>query len=453
MAVNLEAILGMRNLCGMIQSVVGRCPEDILPPEMYKVTRSIEGNRGTYFKVRGTRQTARIVQYGSPSKARELPGVSEEPLTLLHSFEHCIHPAALLSNLAAEHQDNPDAEIKQRLGLQTVTRQIEVFGDLFKNLRVSCIYSALANGVIYWDAGGNLLPSSTGAVYTVNFGIPNQPLNYSATSQYTVGSYTTYQGAVYKCTTAIATGGEAWTAGHWSAVSGGVGSNGLPLTGSVAGAPNSAYCNYGTLASIIGGVAGMSAVDTTLWSNSAALIQEQMIALKQVARARTGYPLECAFYGSAILPWINANAIVKQVLTGSARYAEAAMITEIPDGTFGIKKWYPVSEAFFAQYVPGTPLGADESANVNFWFPPNQITFTPAPNPEWWEPTEGTFPVPAAFNITKDMMGQLTALKQVAGPFSYATLMDDPPSVKHLAGTTELPVIKVPGAVFQVLVG
>src|SRR5208282_5961056 len=74
-------------------------------------------------------------------------------------------------------------------------------------------------------------------------------------------------------------------------------------------------------------------------------------------------------------------------------------------------------------------------------------------NPEWWEVVEGTYPVPAAFNITKDMMGQLQALKQIAGPYSYATLQDDPPSVKHLAGTTELPVIKVPGSLFQVFVG
>ena len=61
---------------------------------------------------------------------------------------------------------------------------------------------------------------------------------------------------------------------------------------------------------------------------------------------------------------------------------------------------------------------------------------------------EGTYPVPAAFNITKDMMGQLASLKQIAGPFSYATLQDDPVSVKHLAGDTFLPVIKVPGSVF-----
>src|ERR1017187_8504306 len=125
-------------------------------------------------------------------------------------------------------------------------------------------------------------------------------------------------------------------------------------------------------------------------------------------------------------------------------------MTEIPDGTFGIKKWYPVAEAFFAKSVAATPLGGAEEANISEWFPSNQITLTPDPSPEWWEIVEGTYPVPAAFNITQDMMGQLTALKQIAGAFSYATLQDDPPSVKHLAGDTFLPIIKVPGAVYMI---
>ena len=147
--------------------------------------------------------------------------------------------------------------------------------------------------------------------------------------------------------------------------------------------------------------------------------------------------------------YINNNAVVKQVLTGSARYAEAAMITEIPDGTFGIKKWYPVNEAFFAK---SGQLGADESANVASWFGEDQIVFTPDPSSDWWEVLEGTYPIPRSFTITKDMMQQIQSLEQAAGPFSYATLQDDPVSIKHLAGDTFLPIIKVPGAVFNAIV-
>ena len=42
---------------------------------------------------------------------------------------------------------------------------------------------------------------------------------YDATATYAVGVYCIYQGNLYRCTTAIGSGGEAWTAGHWAQVS------------------------------------------------------------------------------------------------------------------------------------------------------------------------------------------------------------------------------------------
>lgn len=41
---------------------------------------------------------------------------------------------------------------------------------------------------------------------------------YSATSAYAVDDYCRYDGAMYKCTTAIAAPGEAWNAAHWTEV-------------------------------------------------------------------------------------------------------------------------------------------------------------------------------------------------------------------------------------------
>ena len=40
---------------------------------------------------------------------------------------------------------------------------------------------------------------------------------YDATAAYEVGDYCLYNGDLYKCNTAIATGGEAWDASHWTA--------------------------------------------------------------------------------------------------------------------------------------------------------------------------------------------------------------------------------------------
>ncbi len=41
---------------------------------------------------------------------------------------------------------------------------------------------------------------------------------YDSTAEYFVGQFATYSGNVYECTTAIASGGEAWNANHWNLI-------------------------------------------------------------------------------------------------------------------------------------------------------------------------------------------------------------------------------------------
>ncbi len=381
MAVNIETILAARNLIGMIQSVVSGVPGDLMPEGFYRPTRSCEGNRGSYFKIRGTRQTARIVQYGGPSKARELAGISEEPITLLHAFEHEVYSPALLQNLVAENQNSPDAEVKQRLGLQTISRQISMFGDLFKNLRISAIYSVFGTGAVAWDRDGNLLPPSlqSGAAYCVNFGVP-------------------------------------------------------------AG-------NTGQL-----DVFGSGDILDASWDASTTHILRQLKQVKKAARKLTGYPLKYAFYGENIPGYLASNAEFQQMIHGSSRLAESMAENEIPKGLGGFE-WYPISEAFFAAAsTPPTSQGADETSSYADWFGPDQVVFTPDPSPDWWEVLEGTYPVPRAFTITKNAMQQVQSLQQMAGAFTYCVLIDDPVTIKHLAGDTFLPVLKVPAAVFQATV-
>lgn len=40
---------------------------------------------------------------------------------------------------------------------------------------------------------------------------------YDSTASYAVGDYCLYDGDLYKCSTAIASGGETWDATHWTA--------------------------------------------------------------------------------------------------------------------------------------------------------------------------------------------------------------------------------------------
>ena len=46
----------------------------------------------------------------------------------------------------------------------------------------------------------------------------NLAATYSASSAYAVGDYCERGGNLYRCTTAIASGGEAWNSGHWTQV-------------------------------------------------------------------------------------------------------------------------------------------------------------------------------------------------------------------------------------------
>ena len=167
MAKTVQQVLGADNLCGLIQGVVGGVPGDILPPSFTAPTRSVEGVVCSYDKVEGTRKTARRVQAGSPSVRRSTKGVTEVPVALITSHEHFCHTANVFQNLRSE-----GSEARQKLGRQTIGRHTGDFGRLFKNLRIASVYSILANGAVYFDAEGELLPSSTSAVVTVDMQIP-----------------------------------------------------------------------------------------------------------------------------------------------------------------------------------------------------------------------------------------------------------------------------------------
>jgi len=167
MSKTLQQILGAKNLSGVIQGIkTGIAIEDV-PSAFFRVTRTVEGDHCTYRKVEGTRKTARLVHYGSPSKLRGVSGISEIPIKLIHSFEHMFHEPSTLMNLT-----NLANESKQKLGMAEITRQTGEFKQQFTNLRRAGILSALFKGYIYFDGDGNLLNSATGASVTVNYGIP-----------------------------------------------------------------------------------------------------------------------------------------------------------------------------------------------------------------------------------------------------------------------------------------
>ena len=164
----LQQVLGARNLIRVIQAVKPGIPTEQLPQSFLTATRPIEGDYGTYRMVTGTRKVARLARYGAPSKLRELQGIAERPVKLLHTVESENFSPTVLQNLT-----NLGDEAKQRLGQAEIARQTKNFKDLFQNLRVAATYSTLANGAVYFDINGELLPNSTGAATTVDMLVPS----------------------------------------------------------------------------------------------------------------------------------------------------------------------------------------------------------------------------------------------------------------------------------------
>lgn len=165
MAAALEQILGYVNLLGLIERIKRGVPQP-LPDAFLNTIKPTIGDSGKYTRVFGTRTTARRVEYGSPSIRRQLKGVEDVPVKLLHTYEHIDLNPLVLRQLRAYEKYERD------MGKQEVARQTKEFVQNFINLRTMSWQHVLSRGAIYFDESGNLLPSSSGAAVTVDYAVP-----------------------------------------------------------------------------------------------------------------------------------------------------------------------------------------------------------------------------------------------------------------------------------------
>jgi len=163
----LEQVLGGRNLTGVVQGVKSGIPSRVPEAFLRQSARTVHGKLIEWNEVNGRREVARICQYGSPSQRRALKGITSRSATALHTFENQPMDALKLLNLV-----NPETGEMDPKGVAEVGRQSKEFKVLFSNLRLAAVQMALSTGYIYFDADGNLLPSSSGAVVSVDFNVP-----------------------------------------------------------------------------------------------------------------------------------------------------------------------------------------------------------------------------------------------------------------------------------------
>lgn len=168
MTIDMPSVLRGPQLSGTIQAVKPGLPSESFHPGFQTLSPSgVEGNTTTYFRVEGTRKTAQLVAYGGASKARTMKGVTEVPITLLSFAENIgVKPSTLVNLLSTDGS-------RQRLGEKEIARQVAEAKQILSNTRLAALASALLTGRINFSSAGHLLPTTSGAQITVDFGVPS----------------------------------------------------------------------------------------------------------------------------------------------------------------------------------------------------------------------------------------------------------------------------------------
>lgn len=163
MSRTLEQILGYVPLTGLIRGITTGIP-NVMPPQFWNLKQQVVGNVAMYMRVKGNRTLPPAVRYGSPSRQLNTRPIDQVPVKLIHTYDHITLDPLVLQRLRAY----TDYQM-QDMGRQEVDRQEAEFRAYFDNFRIATLNSALSNGAIYFDANGNLLPTSSGATETVSF--------------------------------------------------------------------------------------------------------------------------------------------------------------------------------------------------------------------------------------------------------------------------------------------
>jgi hypothetical protein len=165
--VNLNKILGHHPLTSAVRTVASGVP-DPFPKEfaVVKPQNRILGNQAEHIRLDGQRQTARLTVYGAPARRHGLMDVASQPMKLLHSHEDFPIDVIRMQNLRSFEKWAQDK------GIDWLGYQVDEGGKRHGNARVITKASTLAYGALYWNATGDLLPSSSGAIETFDFNIP-----------------------------------------------------------------------------------------------------------------------------------------------------------------------------------------------------------------------------------------------------------------------------------------
>ena len=164
----IEQLLGLPALMTIVeQTTTGLPQEKFLPAGIKTVTREVIGNSAQAVLVKGQRKVSRIGQYGAAPVGATLETIARSNWVMIHTIEELT-----LDPLTFQRLHNYENWQEQKLGAEEIARQIGLFVKKQENLVSSCALYFFANGVVYADNFGNLLPSASGALTTITMLIP-----------------------------------------------------------------------------------------------------------------------------------------------------------------------------------------------------------------------------------------------------------------------------------------
>jgi hypothetical protein len=129
--------------------------------------RDYSGDRFEFAFREAMKQPAPANFRGQPARILQPTGPSDRRVYMLHAFNE-----VSLSLDALQMIRRPGDQTLQEKGREEIVAQMDDFGARHQIFRTVCLAKTLSAGEIHFGADGTVLESSTGAAYSVDFGVP-----------------------------------------------------------------------------------------------------------------------------------------------------------------------------------------------------------------------------------------------------------------------------------------
>jgi hypothetical protein len=169
MATSLREILAPDVLYGTVQRIKETLDTSFMPPEFLSPALSVPtlSDSGYIVVGQGTNRTAGQAMKGSASRPVTLSGLERRPQVLIHSAHNYEVKYDVLQGL-----QNPRNQTEEEISRFEIDRRTAEATKLSMALRFGSILNMLGSGENWFDGNGNLLGSSSGAAFTIDYGVP-----------------------------------------------------------------------------------------------------------------------------------------------------------------------------------------------------------------------------------------------------------------------------------------